>query len=669
MATSSHHLSTSPHSSSRVAICDKPIVKNGKDFAPEPEASKSKIWESQVLLPLTVDDSIPIGYFDSNNRLFRNPPKTNIEGYHAWLGALYFWDETSHTFHTPYGMITPTLLDVAAITGLPPLGEKILTTTRSTTGVEYAIDISFTTYQSFILNNKGQDGEAVSNNEHIAFLLYWLSGVIFCARSIQVEITYLPLAIMLAEGPTDSLIAGHRLLNLIFSDKLMASHDKMKHFFRAFYYLPEKDHNINLIPFANCQTGPEWLTQSLTPTRITQKESITIWSQFLTPQLLFAGFPGEDDLRTTVYMPNAVSRQFGLAQAIPSPYHLQDSQSLHVKATSLEDLLHIQKDNTSRRHKFHLFPFKSCQLTTYSFFSWWKTYYSSIKVAFSTCCQRMTTVLVMQQHNEVENENTSSSDKSVSKFSSGDDVDALSPSDQLASQVTVALTISLIVPSTENMMAVTSDKPTPKANANKLQNSKIPPSERSEKQIPITSRGEHGSVWFGFKFKAQLSDILQTFSTTPHPETIDPLLAHMQKVYEDLYAKFPDYQAAISSYQQLTESLSKLKQDTSSFETAKATLDAHIIKAKDRAHELSEEIRDLEQQLTVKRGVKNRLDAALIKNEAQFAKASSMLDSSNAALQSLEEKMPSSQEAAKEARNFQTALQAEVTRLKEIFET
>ncbi|XLT63006.1 hypothetical protein HN873_019530, partial [Arachis hypogaea] len=87
-----------------------------------------------------------------------------------------------------------------AITGLPSLGEKILTTTQSTTRVEYAINISSTTYQSFILNIKGQDGEPVSNNKHIAFLLYWLSGVVFCARSIQVEVTYLPLAIMLAEG-------------------------------------------------------------------------------------------------------------------------------------------------------------------------------------------------------------------------------------------------------------------------------------------------------------------------------------------------------------------------------------------------------------------------------------------------------------------------------------
>ncbi|RYR34076.1 hypothetical protein Ahy_A10g048793 [Arachis hypogaea] len=283
-------------------------------------------------------------------------------------GALYFWDETSHTFHTPYGMITPTLLDVAAITGLSPLGEEILTTTRSTTGVKYAIDISSTTYQSFILNNRGQDGEPVSDNEHIAFLLYWLSGVIFCARNIQVEIAYVPLAVMLAEGKklclaklflarlyltldwitahmrkkkritnadgpvwffqlwlsaifeselqprstqkslTNSVIAGQRLLNLVFPDRLMPSHDKMKHFFRAFYYLPEKDHNVNLTPFANCQTGSEWLTQSLTPAGVTQKESIIIWSQFLTPQLLFARFPGENDLRTAVYMPNVVSR-------------------------------------------------------------------------------------------------------------------------------------------------------------------------------------------------------------------------------------------------------------------------------------------------------------------------------------------------------------------------
>ncbi|RYQ96283.1 hypothetical protein Ahy_B08g091985 [Arachis hypogaea] len=230
MATSSHHLSTSPLSSSKVAICDKSVVKNDSAFVGPIISPKvvNKIKNSfpghPRRKPVTFQDFIPIGYFDSNDRLFRNPPKTNIEGYHAWLG------------------------------------------------------------RSFILNNKGQDRKPVSDNEHIAFLLYWLSGIVFYTRSIQVEVTYLPLAIMLAEGKRlclaklflarlyltldwitvlmrekkritnvdDSVIAGHHLLNLIFADKLMASHDKMKHFFCAFYYLPEKDHNINLTPFANC---------------------------------------------------------------------------------------------------------------------------------------------------------------------------------------------------------------------------------------------------------------------------------------------------------------------------------------------------------------------------------------------------------------------------------
>ncbi|QHO13081.1 uncharacterized protein DS421_15g512490 [Arachis hypogaea] len=842
MATSSHHLSTIPPSSSKAATCDKPVVKNGKDFAPEPEASELKTWESQVLLPLTIDDSIPIGYFDSNNRLFRNPPKTNIGGYHAWLSRVETEKTTLWKEIRIYDLIQLSKITYTVNSGLMggafcnnrpiSLGREILTTTQSTTGVKYSINLSSTTYQSFILNNRGRDGEPVSDNEHIAFLLYWLSGIVFCARNIQVEIAYVPLAVMLAEGKklclaklflarlyltldwitahmrekkritnadgpvwffqlwlsaifeselqprstqkslTDSTIAGQRLLNLVFPDRLMPSHDKMKYFFRAFYYLPEKDHNINLTPFANCQTGPKWLTQFLTPAGVTQKESIIIWSQFLTPQLLFAGFPGENDLRTAVYMPNAVSRQFGLAQAIPSPYHFQESQPSHVKTISLEDLLRIQKDNAIRRNKFHLFPFKPCPLTTYSFFSWWKNYYSSIEVAFNTCCQRMTTVLVMQQkrnfnssnrrndtsntsndnldgpvisqQNEKANENISSSDESVSKFSLEKDVNALSASDRLASQVTVTPTISLIAPNTENMMVATSNRPMPKTNANKLQASELPPSERSEKQIPITSihaqtpnvvndlladleslneayacsmdtqkaivescstiqshpsteqphttlpttkivdnsillpLSQQLSVILSKpiltlatdpQFKAQLSDILQTFSNTSHPETTDPLLAHLRMVYEDLYAKFPDSQAAISSCQQLTESLSKLKQDISSFEIVKATLAVHITKAKDRGHELSEEIRDLEQQLAVKRGAKSRLDAALTKNEAQFAKASGMLDSSNAALQLLEEKMLSAQEVTKEARNFQTVLQAEVIRLKEIFES
>lgn len=58
--------------------------------------------------------------------------------------SLYFWDNTHYTFHLPCGMATPTLFDLAAITGLKPTGhiydpdiDVIDTIAFSTTGVAY----------------------------------------------------------------------------------------------------------------------------------------------------------------------------------------------------------------------------------------------------------------------------------------------------------------------------------------------------------------------------------------------------------------------------------------------------------------------------------------------------------------------------------------------------
>ncbi|XLU75466.1 hypothetical protein S245_034519 [Arachis hypogaea] len=85
MATSSDHLSTSPPSSSKVAICDKLVVKNDSAFV-SPIVSlkvvnkvKNNFSGHPQRKPVAFQDSIHIGYFDFNNRLFKNPPKTNIE--------------------------------------------------------------------------------------------------------------------------------------------------------------------------------------------------------------------------------------------------------------------------------------------------------------------------------------------------------------------------------------------------------------------------------------------------------------------------------------------------------------------------------------------------------------------------------------------------------------
>ncbi|XLS52340.1 hypothetical protein HN51_013017, partial [Arachis hypogaea] len=108
----------------------------------------------------------------------------------------------------------------------------------------------------------------------------------------------------------------------------------------------------------------------------------------------------EDDIRIVVYMPNAISREFG-----------------------------DNKDDTSNASDGNLDG------------------------------------PVVSHKNEKENESNTFSDKAV----------------------TVAPIIFLIVSNTENLTAATSDHPIPNANADKLQNSEVPPSEWSKIQMPITS--------------------------------------------------------------------------------------------------------------------------------------------------------------------------------------
>ncbi|KAK2384608.1 hypothetical protein QL285_071936 [Trifolium repens] len=50
-------------------------------------------------------------------QLSRERPRYNAE---MLIAALHFWENSTNTFHLKAGMMTPTLFDVAAITGLRP---------------------------------------------------------------------------------------------------------------------------------------------------------------------------------------------------------------------------------------------------------------------------------------------------------------------------------------------------------------------------------------------------------------------------------------------------------------------------------------------------------------------------------------------------------------------
>lgn len=115
---------------------------------------------------------------------------------HMLLVALHFWNTSTNSLHLKCGMLTPTLLDVVAITGLKPIGEMF---DPDNCESDFNFDFKRSTFGNYIEDHHNLDDE-VSDEEHIAFLTFWLSIYVLCTRSIQVAKHYRTLAFQLHEG-------------------------------------------------------------------------------------------------------------------------------------------------------------------------------------------------------------------------------------------------------------------------------------------------------------------------------------------------------------------------------------------------------------------------------------------------------------------------------------
>ena len=95
-------------------------------------------------------------------------------------------------------MVTPTLFDIAAITGLRPTGDYFDPEDMA----EDTIGFSATkpTYTTFINHFHDKSNNIVSEVEHIALLALWLSHFVFCTKSLQVTKKMLTLATQLYHG-------------------------------------------------------------------------------------------------------------------------------------------------------------------------------------------------------------------------------------------------------------------------------------------------------------------------------------------------------------------------------------------------------------------------------------------------------------------------------------
>lgn len=157
------------------------------------EKTKSQTWKDMGIYDLIMLSKVKLDYSST-----------------LLVSSLYFWDITHYTFHLPYGMVTPTLFDIAAITGLK------LTGNTYDPNIESDDSIAFTTsraaYSTHITHYHGKDTDTISDVEHIAFLALWLSHCIFCSKSLQVAKKYITLA--------NQLHFGH---DVCLSEMIMAS--------------------------------------------------------------------------------------------------------------------------------------------------------------------------------------------------------------------------------------------------------------------------------------------------------------------------------------------------------------------------------------------------------------------------------------------------------------
>ncbi|KAK2442624.1 serine/threonine-protein phosphatase 7 long form protein [Trifolium repens] len=369
-------------------------------------------------------------------QLSREGPRYNAE---MLIAALHFWENSTNTFHFKAGMMTPTLFDVAAITGLRPTGP---TFDPKYTTPNHQFDFKVLSFSGFLKTFHDLSSDDVSHEEHIAFLTYWLSHFVLCTGSLQVVKRLVPLAIMLHQGLDvalgrfilaslyDSLgqasdmlkkiekgsqlafsgpvwllqlwlnatfesnfklflpshmepsvasrqSEGARLALLRYRETNLSTRQLFLHYFKTLLEFDEITPKNT--PFVKRTVGPDWFKRPFPATNPKEEEDTNnIWTMFLNPTILSSRQGVERrHLGLVGYQPNLVTRQFGLSQFRPkSLFKNKDDIVLGNSGMSVEYFERRLKLAEERRpYKLTPIAFGISHLCTFEFATWWSLHY------------------------------------------------------------------------------------------------------------------------------------------------------------------------------------------------------------------------------------------------------------------------------------------------------
>lgn len=369
-----------------------------------------------------------MGIFDLI-QLSRQGPKYHNE---MIIAALHFWNPSTSSLHLKCGMLTPTLLDVAGLTSLKPIGQTFDPDSHVS---ELTFDFPRPAYGIFITDHHVTSSPTVSDKEHIAFLTYWLSMYIFCSRSIQIPKKFTTLAIHLHEGKDvclGKLILGSLYENLnqavasikeyqagcsliipgpiwlfqlwilaTFRTKLaitLPSHltkayearsiegiwlAMLQYGNRSSVDLFSITYNVLLnchtftplmAPFVIRDRGTIWFKRPFPAQDNDDEAEINqIWEAYLTPTFLSSRITSGSPYGLYGYQPNHAARQFGLIQ--PKPCSLYQSVE-DLRQPLLEQVWRSAVRRAEKqRFTFEPVAFTPSYACTVAFHRWWQDYY------------------------------------------------------------------------------------------------------------------------------------------------------------------------------------------------------------------------------------------------------------------------------------------------------
>nr|KYP53529.1 hypothetical protein KK1_024421 [Cajanus cajan] len=125
---------------------------------------------------LCVEDAMKSSWAETGILEFIQLAKFDLHLFNPQMlfSAIFFWNRETRAFEFPCGFVCPTLLDIAAITGLPPVGDRFYPDAfeEEISIKELSITWDKKTYLAFITTHVGQPGSPVSISKHIDFLMY-----------------------------------------------------------------------------------------------------------------------------------------------------------------------------------------------------------------------------------------------------------------------------------------------------------------------------------------------------------------------------------------------------------------------------------------------------------------------------------------------------------------